>query len=62
MSVQGHAASWYCFAADFAKMAAISATVVGRRTDSGSVTGRSVIIGGEVAAVDERIRSILSVK
>ena len=57
----GRGSSWHCFAADFFGMAVTSATVVGRRTDSGSVTDRSMIKSGAAAAVDERIRSILSV-
>jgi len=58
----GTGSSWHYFAADFFKMAATLATIVGRRTDSGSGTDRSIITGGEAPLVGERIRLILSVK
>jgi len=58
----GTGSTWHCFAANVIQMAATSATIVDQRTDSGSVTGRSLITGDKAGAVDERIRSILSVK
>jgi len=60
MSVQGRAGTALPLISS--RWAATSATVVGRRTDSGSVTGQSIMTGGGAAAVDVRIRSISSVK
>jgi len=57
----GTGSSWHCFAADFCRMAVTSAADVRRKWDSGSATSLSVITGDGDAAVDARIRSILSV-